>query len=306
MNGFYIKRLDNAKDLEIPTFASIGSAGMDLYANIFEDTIIKNGEIKLIPTGIKISIPNGYEVQIRPRSGLAFKHGITVLNSPGTIDSDYRGEIGIILINHGKEDFVIKRGDRIAQMVINEVIMKNFIEVDTLDETTRGSGGFGHSGVSNKLTDSSVANKNDAKISDIFIDIDNYKDNLSLSKVIKFFEIKNIYFTKTMIQNYNKIKAIPPLLENRYYTREHLIYLYYIDYLKKDYQIDEIKNILDELNSSTNLLEVHREIIDAQKKLDSARELYLTEINNSISSENCKTFLKMVEISHIKNIDSFN
>lgn len=302
MNGFYIKRLENAKDLDIPTFASIGSAGMDLYANIFEDTIIKSGEIKLVNTGIKISIPIGYEVQIRPRSGLALKHGVTVLNAPGTIDSDYRGEIGIILINHGENDFIIKRGDRIAQMVINEVIMKNFIEVDTLDETARGSGGFGHSGVSNSLSDVSIPLEDCSYVNDIFSDIDSYKDNLSLSKVIKFFEMKDIYFTKTMIQNYNKIKALPPLLDNRYYTREHLIYLYYIDYLKKDYQIDEIKNILYKLSSSHDLLKVHKEIIEAQKQIKNIRELYLSELDKSICDDSSKSLLKMVEVSNIKNI----
>ncbi len=148
MENFYIKKTDDAKDLELPRFMTPGSAGMDLYASIDEETIIKTGERKLIPTGIMIDIPVGYEAQIRPRSGLAYKHGVTVLNAPGTIDSDYRGEIKALLINHGQEDFKINRGDRICQMVINKVEMITFLEVDELSDTLRGDGGFGHSGVS--------------------------------------------------------------------------------------------------------------------------------------------------------------
>ncbi len=148
MENFYIKKTDDAKDLEIPKYMTPGSAGMDLYANVVEDTVLRVGERKLISAGIMIDIPLGYEAQIRPRSGLAYKNGVTVLNAPGTIDSDYRGEIKALLINHGQEDFTIHRGDRICQMVINKVEMISFLEVDELSDTLRGDGGFGHSGVS--------------------------------------------------------------------------------------------------------------------------------------------------------------
>lgn len=144
-NKFYIVRTDDAKDLPLPKYMSAGAAGMDIFANVHTDTVIKTGEIKLIPTGIKISLPNGFEAQIRPRSGLALKNGITMVNTPGTIDSDYRGEIGVIIINHGDMDFCIKRGDRIAQMVINKYERVVWTEALTLDETKRGEGGFGHS-----------------------------------------------------------------------------------------------------------------------------------------------------------------
>ncbi len=150
MDNFYIKRTDNAKDLELPKYMTEGSAGMDLYANVTEDTVLKVGERKLIPTGIMIDIPANYEVQIRPRSGLAYKNGVTVLNAPGTIDSDYRGEINVLLINYGQEDFTIKRADRVAQMVVAKVSVITFEEVDELSETVRGAGGFGHSGVSSE------------------------------------------------------------------------------------------------------------------------------------------------------------
>ncbi len=150
MENFYIKRTDDAKDLALPKYMTPGSAGMDLYASVTEDTILKVGERMLVPTGIMLDIPVGFEAQIRPRSGLAYKNGVTVLNSPGTIDSDYRGEIKALLINHGQEDFVIHRGDRICQMVINKVEMISFVEVDELSDTLRGDGGFGHSGVSSE------------------------------------------------------------------------------------------------------------------------------------------------------------
>ena len=120
---------------------------MDIRACV-EDTVSLNpGQIKLIPTGLRISIPSGYEGQIRPRSGLSLHHGIGMVNSPGTIDSDYRGEVGIILINWGKDPFVIKRGDRIAQMVISKVYRADILETKDLGETPRGEGGFGHSGI---------------------------------------------------------------------------------------------------------------------------------------------------------------
>ncbi len=145
--SFYVTRTDDAKDLPLPKYMSAGAAGMDLYANVHEDTMIRMGEIKLIPTGIRIALPEGYEAQIRPRSGLALKNGITLLNTPGTIDSDYRGEIAVIMINCGTNGFLIKRGDRIAQMVINKYERIEWTECDSLDETERGGGGFGHSGV---------------------------------------------------------------------------------------------------------------------------------------------------------------
>jgi len=142
-----IKRKESAKDLAIPAYATQGSSGVDLYADVENETNISPGEIKLISCGIYISIPRGYEAQIRPRSGLALKHGISLVNTPGTIDSDYRGLINIILVNFGKEDFKIKRGMRMAQMTIQEVIQAEFEEVDELDESVRSHGGFGHTGV---------------------------------------------------------------------------------------------------------------------------------------------------------------
>jgi dUTP pyrophosphatase len=142
-----IKRKENTQDLPLPKYMSVGSSGMDLYADIQEDVSISPREVKLISAGIYIDIPLGYEAQIRPRSGLALKHGITVLNTPGTIDSDYRGLIQIILINVDSEPFLIKRGDRIAQMVIKEVVQAEIEEVVELEDTSRGEGGFGHTGV---------------------------------------------------------------------------------------------------------------------------------------------------------------
>lgn len=142
-----IKKTDDAKDLPLPQYMSNGAAGMDLYANVKDHVIIKPGEIKLIPTGIQIELPLNYEAQIRPRSGLALNYGLTLLNTPGTIDSDYRGEIKIIIINLGKEEILIKRGQRIAQMVINEIVKPQIIETDKLSETIRNSGGFGHTGL---------------------------------------------------------------------------------------------------------------------------------------------------------------
>lgn len=142
-----IKRTDDALDLPLPKYMSSGAAGMDLYAKVKEDVVIRPGEIKLIETGIMIQLPEGYEAQIRPRSGLALKFGITMLNSPGTIDSDYRGEIKVITINHGTSDFIVKRGLRIAQMVINKVEIPEIVEVSELDDTKRGESGFGHTGI---------------------------------------------------------------------------------------------------------------------------------------------------------------
>lgn len=131
----------------MPEYATAHSAGLDLRAFIQNDIVIKPLERVLVPTGIFIELPHGFEAQIRPRSGLAIKHGITVLNSPGTIDADYRGEIKVILINLSKDDFIIKNGERICQMVIAQYVKANFQQVESLSESVRGEGGFGHSGI---------------------------------------------------------------------------------------------------------------------------------------------------------------
>jgi dUTP pyrophosphatase len=130
----------------LPTYETVASAGMDLRANLSEGLLLKVGQRLLVPTGLFIALPEGYEAQIRPRSGLAFKHGITVLNSPGTIDADYRGEVKVLLINHGAEDFEIKDGERIAQMVIAAHARIEWNNVNELEETERGAGGFGSTG----------------------------------------------------------------------------------------------------------------------------------------------------------------
>jgi dUTP pyrophosphatase len=144
-----VKKLDHFGDLPLPTYETPQSAGMDLRAALSVGQVINllPGRRALVPTGLSIALPPGYEAQIRPRSGLALKHGITCLNSPGTIDADYRGEVGIILINMGWEAFRIHRGDRIAQMVIAPVTQAGWMEYDNLDETSRGEGGFGSTGV---------------------------------------------------------------------------------------------------------------------------------------------------------------
>jgi dUTP pyrophosphatase len=131
----------------LPAYATVQSAGMDLRANIDEPIVLKPLERCLIPTGLHIALPAGYEAQVRPRSGLALKKGITVLNSPGTVDADYRGEVGVLLINLSQEDFVVNDGERIAQMVIARHEQAEFVEVEVLDETERGEGGYGHTGV---------------------------------------------------------------------------------------------------------------------------------------------------------------
>lgn len=131
----------------LPAYATPQSAGMDLRANIDESIVLHPMERRLVPTGLFMALPAGFEAQIRPRSGLALKHGITVLNTPGTIDADYRGEIIVLLINFSQTDFVINDGERIAQMVIAKHENAEFIEVETLDETERGAGGYGHTGV---------------------------------------------------------------------------------------------------------------------------------------------------------------
>lgn len=152
MNNSLIPSLDIPSSVEnehnLPTYGSMEAAGADVRANIREEMTLPPGESLLVPTGLRVAIPNGYEIQVRPRSGLALKNQITVLNTPGTIDSDYRGEIAIILINHGKEAFVIQPGMRIAQLVLASVVRANFIRVEAEELTlsARGSGGFGHTG----------------------------------------------------------------------------------------------------------------------------------------------------------------
>lgn len=140
--------LDSTIDIPLPSYATAGSAGMDVYAAVAEDFIVSSGETVLIPTGFSVEIPAGFEAQIRPRSGLAIKHSIGLMNAPGTIDSDYRGEVKIVLTNYGKQEFVVKRGDRIAQMVIARYERVEWEEADRLSETVRGAGGFGHTGIS--------------------------------------------------------------------------------------------------------------------------------------------------------------
>ena len=142
-----IKRISGAfSDIPLPHYATDGSAGMDVRAAIDDDIILKSGQVNLIPTNLKVEIPEGFEIQVRPRSGLAAKHGIGILNSPGTIDSDYRGEVKVILFNFGKEDFIIKRGDRIAQMVLSKFYTAELNEQEDLSDSSRGEGGFGHTG----------------------------------------------------------------------------------------------------------------------------------------------------------------
>ena len=141
-----IKKLSNLSDFQLPTYQSDGAAGVDLSASIEEPMKILPWEKEIIPCGISISMPRGLEAQVRPRSGLAFKHGVTILNTPGTIDSDYRGEIKVVLINLSKQEFLIRPKDRIAQMVFSNVSQVIFKEVDDLDTTNRGADGFGSTG----------------------------------------------------------------------------------------------------------------------------------------------------------------
>ena len=136
----------NHSNNPLPEFATLDSAGMDLRAHLAASVTLQPGDRRLIPTGLHIALPQGLEAQVRPRSGLAFKHGITVLNSPGTIDADYRGDVGVILINHGQEAFTVAPGDRIAQLVVARYERFAWTPVESLDETPRGAGGFGHSG----------------------------------------------------------------------------------------------------------------------------------------------------------------
>lgn len=146
-----IKKFPGTEDLPLPKYMTEHAAGMDLYAAVTEEVIMKPGDTKLVPTGMSIEVPVGYEAQIRPRSGLAIKHSIGIMNSPGTIDADYRGEVCIILSNFGHQDFVVKRGERIAQMIIAPVAKVEVVQVKDLSETERGAGGFGHTGGHEKL-----------------------------------------------------------------------------------------------------------------------------------------------------------
>jgi len=141
-----LKRRKGAEDLPLPKYATSGSSGMDLHADVDGEVTLDPGEIKLISAGFYLSVPPGYEAEIRPRSGLALKHGISLVNTPGTVDSDYRGLVSLIMINHGKAPFAIRRGDRIAQMVIKEVIRADVEARESLEETLRSAGGFGHTG----------------------------------------------------------------------------------------------------------------------------------------------------------------
>jgi len=149
-NILKIYKKSNRETIKLPQYQTTGSSGLDLVANLEQDTdqiTIKPNKWEIIPTGITIELPDGCEAQIRPRSGLAYKYGVTVLNSPGTIDNDYRGEIKIILINHGHEDFIVKNGDRIAQMIISKYEQVELEEIEFLTGTTRNDGGFGSTGV---------------------------------------------------------------------------------------------------------------------------------------------------------------
>ncbi len=141
-----IRKLEEARDLPTPQYMTKGAAGMDLYAALNETLMIKPGEIKVIPVGFKMALPVGYEAQIRPRSGLASRYGITIINTPGTVDSDYRGEVKVPLINLGENPFYLERGERIAQMVIHKCPPVEVIEIEELSETTRNEKGFGHTG----------------------------------------------------------------------------------------------------------------------------------------------------------------
>ena len=147
-----VKRLPHGADLPLPSYATPDSAGVDLLAAVPDAVVLAPGERRLIPTGIAIALPPGTEAQVRPRSGLALRHGITLVNTPGTIDADYRGEIGVILINHGEEPFAIDRGMRIAQMVVAPVLQLDWEEAEELDASERGAGGFGSTGVETAIS----------------------------------------------------------------------------------------------------------------------------------------------------------
>jgi dUTP pyrophosphatase len=142
-----VVQLDHAKDLPLPAYETADAAGMDVRAALSEPITLAPGERKAIPTGLKMAIPSGYEVQVRPRSGLAIKKGITMINAPGTVDADFRGEVHVLMVNHSDEPFVVEHGERIAQLVVAPVVQATWNVVDTLDETARGEGGFGSTGV---------------------------------------------------------------------------------------------------------------------------------------------------------------
>lgn len=142
-----VRRLPHGSDLALPAYASAGSAGLDLLAAIESEMALAPGQRCLVPCGISLALPDGYEAQVRPRSGLALKHGLTLLNSPGTIDSDYRGEIGVVLVNHGDAPFTVARGMRIAQLVVAPVVRAVLVEAQVLPESARGANGFGSTGL---------------------------------------------------------------------------------------------------------------------------------------------------------------
>ena len=141
-----VQRVPGTEDLPLPDYATSGSAGMDLLAAVDADVVLQPGERRLVSSGIRTAIPEGFEGQVRPRSGLALRHGISMVNSPGTVDSDYRGVIQVIMINHGDEPFTVRRGDRIAQLIIAPVARAVLVETDDLPDTSRSDGGFGHTG----------------------------------------------------------------------------------------------------------------------------------------------------------------
>ena len=141
-----VRRLEHGQGLPLPRYATEESAGMDLHAALAEDLVLEPGRWRLVPTGLVVALPAGCEAQVRPRSGLAMRHGVTVLNSPGTIDSDYRGEVGVLLINHGDEPFTVRRGDRVAQLVVARHARAAWAEAETLPESARSDGGFGSTG----------------------------------------------------------------------------------------------------------------------------------------------------------------
>lgn len=148
MANVLLQRLPHGADLPLPAYETEGAAGLDLRAAIAEPVTLAPGARALVPTGLAMQLPGGFEGQVRPRSGLALRHGVTVLNAPGTVDSDYRGEVSVVLINHGSENFTVTRGDRIAQLVIARVTQARLSEVATLSETARGAGGYGSTGIS--------------------------------------------------------------------------------------------------------------------------------------------------------------
>lgn len=145
--SIHVVQLDHAKDLPLPAYETADAAGMDVRAALSEAVVLDPGQRKAIPTGLKLAIPSGFEVQVRPRSGLAIKKGITMINAPGTVDADFRGEVHVLMVNHSDEPFVVEHGERIAQLVVAPVVQATWKRVEELDETARGEGGFGSTGV---------------------------------------------------------------------------------------------------------------------------------------------------------------